>query len=307
MAKNYFVSNNEQDLSSIQRKLILWFKEKQYELDNTEAEGNFFIQAKKTGKIRTLFGTNSAFQVKIYWSKDPTVPHEFTLETSTGQWLTNLTGAGVTAMFTGGFTVLTGLAGAGWSLIIENEIIGYVENDLKFKKIKKAEELEAGASATTSPQLIPRNSSQTDSIVNSNARKKALEKVAKDLDKLESAFANGILTDTEFNVKKLALENKIDEYEVEFLIEEKIDKFQKAFSEGILNADEYEDKVKDVEEAVRRQIFQGRYEKIRTEKIAKLKEALDNGILTEEEYQAKIPSEWGNQLNRNFFIQSKAL
>ena len=35
-------------------------------------------------------------------------------------------------MFTGGFTVLTGWAG--WSLIIENEIIGYVENDLKFKK-----------------------------------------------------------------------------------------------------------------------------------------------------------------------------
>lgn len=294
MAKNYFVSNNEQDLSSIYRKLILWFKEKQYELDNTEAEGNFFIQAKKTGKIRTLFGTNLAFQVKIYWSKDPTVPHEFTLETSTGQWLTNLTGAGVTAMFTGGFTVLTGLAGAGWSLIIENEIIGYVENDLKFKKIKKAEELEAGTSATTSPQSIPRNSSQADSTVNSNARKKALEKVDEDLHKLESAFANGILTDTEFNVKKLALENKIDEYEVEFLVDERIDKFQKAFSEGVLNADEYEDKVKDVEESVRRQIFQGRYEKIRTEKIAKLKEALDNGILTEEEYQAKITSEWGN-------------
>ncbi|WP_445244113.1 SHOCT domain-containing protein [Microcoleus sp. OTE_8_concoct_300] len=121
-----------------------------------------------------------------------------------------------------------------------------------------------------------------------------MEKVAEDLHKLESALANGILTDTEFNVKKLALENKIDEYEVEFLIEEKIDKFQKAFSEGVLTADEYEDKVKDVEEAVRRQIFQGRYEKIRTEKIAKLKEALDNGILTEEEYQAKITSDWGN-------------
>ena len=178
-------------------------------------ERAFFIQTKKTGKIRTLFGTNLAFRVKIYWSKDPTVPHEFTLETSTGQWLTNLTGAGVTAMFTGGFTVLTGLAGAGWSLIIENEIISYVENDLKFKKIQKAEELEVGTSATTSPQLIPPNSSQANSIVNSNARKKALEKVAEDLHKLESAFANGILTDTEFNVKKLALENKIDEYEVE--------------------------------------------------------------------------------------------
>jgi hypothetical protein len=89
-------------------------------------------------------------------------------------------------MFTGGFTVLTGLAGAGWSLIIENEIIGYVENDLKFKKVKKAEELEA-ETATTSPKLIPPNSSQADSIVNSNARKKALEKVAEDLHKLESA------------------------------------------------------------------------------------------------------------------------
>lgn len=85
IAKNYFVSNNEQDLSSIYIKFIICFKQKQYELDNTEAEGNFFIQAKKTGKIRTLFGTNLAFQVKIYWSKDPTVPHEFTLETSTGQ------------------------------------------------------------------------------------------------------------------------------------------------------------------------------------------------------------------------------
>ena len=61
-----------------------------------------------------------------------------------------------------------------------------------------------------------------------------------------------------------------------------------------MNADEYEDKVKDVEEVVRRQIFQGRDEKIRIEKIAKLKEALDNGILTEEEYQAKITSELGN-------------
>ncbi len=154
--------------------------------------------------------------------------------------------------------------------------------------------MEAATSATTSPKLIPPNSSQADSIVNSNARKKALEKVAEDLRKLESALVNRILTDTEFNVKKLALENKIDEYEVEFLIEEKIDKFQKAFSEGVLNADEYEDKVKDVEESVRRQIFQGRYEKIRTKKITKLKEALDNGILTEEEYQAKITSELGN-------------
>lgn len=42
---------------------------------------------------------------------------------------------------------------------------------------------------------------------------------------------------------------------MELLIEEKFDRFQKPFSEGVLKADEYEDKVKNVEEAVRRQIF----------------------------------------------------
>jgi len=65
--------------------------------------------------------------------------------------------------------------------------------------------LEAGTLATTSPKLIPPNSSQADYSVNSNARKKALEKVAEDLRKLESTLANAILTYTEFNVKKLAL------------------------------------------------------------------------------------------------------
>lgn len=65
--------------------------------------------------------------------------------------------------------------------------------------------MEAGTSATTSPKLIPPNSSQADSIVNSNARKKALEKVAEYLRKLESTLANGILTDTGFNVKKISV------------------------------------------------------------------------------------------------------
>ena len=86
--------------------------------------------------------------------------------------------------------------------------------------------MEVGTLATTSPKLIPPNSSQADSIVNYNARKKAWKKVAEDLRKLESALANGILTDTEFNVKKLALSNKIDEYEVELLIEKKMTDFR---------------------------------------------------------------------------------
>lgn len=99
---------------------------------------------------------------------------------------------------------------------------------------------------------------------------------------------NGILTEAEFEVKKTVLQDRIDEDEIEFSVEEKIVKFQKAFSEGILSADEYEDKVRTVEEVVKYQIFQERHEKQKAIKIAKLKEAWENGILTEEEYQSKV-------------------
>lgn len=280
MAKNYFIANSKQDLENIAKQLILWFKEKQYEVDSTEANGRYFIQAKKTGVIRTVLGTNLAFQVKIFWSKNPTVVNEFTVETSTGKWITNLAGAGVTALFIGGFTILTGLAGAGWALIIENDIIGYVETGLKFQKVKKFEDVE--------PEISVKPHSSTAQSSYSEIHKKALEKVAQDLKKLELAFENGILTEAEFEVKKTVLQDRIDEYEIEFSVEEKIAKFQKAFSEGILSADEYEDKVRTVEEVVKYQIFQERHEKQKAIKIAKLKEAWENGILTEEEYQSKV-------------------
>lgn len=283
MAKNYFIADDERALSRVYKELILWFKEKQYEIDSTETEGTYFIQAKKTGTIRTLLGTNLAFQVKIYLSKAPTVTHEFIVETSTGKWIANLAGAGVTAMFTGGFTVLTGIAGAGWALIIENEIISYIENNLKFQKVKKADEPLTEASSSIQPPA------SADYFANSSsARQKAIERVGQETQKLESALTNGILTEEEFKAKKSALEDRSDEYEVEFLIEEKIIKFQKAFSEGILDAEEYEAKIKYVEESVRDQVLKERHGKKKAEKIAKLKQALENGILTEYEYQAKV-------------------
>jgi hypothetical protein len=53
-------------------------------------------------------------------------------------------------MFTGGFTILTGIAGAGWALVVEREILEYMENTLKFKKTKTFNETERHSSETSS-------------------------------------------------------------------------------------------------------------------------------------------------------------
>ena len=49
----------------------------------------------------------------------------------------------------------------------------------------------------------------------------------------EAALMKRVLTKEEFNRKKAVLEKQIDDYEVSFVIEEKIVKLQEAFSQGI--------------------------------------------------------------------------
>lgn len=242
MSKHYFAAKN-QDLATIQQKLVFWFKEREYDVNHTETEGSYLIQAKKTGTLRTLTGTNLAFKIKLSWSDDPSVENEFIFESSTGKWVSNLAGAGISAMFTGGFTILTGLAGAGWALVVEHEITDYIENTLKFKKTKTLNETNKESQETPSTfSLTPASSPSSPAITTLSSREKALQKGGQDLGKLEAALKNDILTEAEFNTKKAALEMKIDEYEIDFAVEEKSIKLEQAFVQGILDEKEYETK-----------------------------------------------------------------
>ncbi len=284
MGKHYFEAK-EQNIGTIQQLLVLWFKEREYEVNHTEAEGIYLIQSKKTGTLRTLTGTNLAFKIKLYWSDDPSAVNEFIFESSTGKWISNLAGAGVTAMFTGGFTILTGLAGAGWSLVVEREILEYMENTLKFKKTKTFNETEKNSSETSST-LTPSDSSSA--IKNLSPREKASQQGQQDLAKLEAALKNDILTEAEFTTKKAALELKIDEYEIEFAVEEQSIKLEQAFVQGILEESEFEAKVMDIRDTVKERIIKEREQKKNADHIAKLKVALENGILSQVEYDAKV-------------------
>lgn len=287
MGKHYFASENH-ELATIQQKLVFWFKERQYDVNHTEAEGSYLIQAKKTGTLRTLTGTNLAFNIKLYWSDDPNATNEFIVESSTGKWVSNLAGAGVSAMFTGGFTILTGIAGAGWALVVENEIIDYIENNLKFKRTKILNSTDNNQLKTPSSSSSNCISSPSSVTTTSSPREKALQKAQQDLAKLEAALQNDILTEAEFNAKKVALEIKIDEYEIDFAVEEQSVKLEQAFVQGILDDKEYETKIVVMRDTIKERIHKQRAEKKMADQIAKLKVALGSGILSQEEYDAKV-------------------
>ena len=279
MAKSYFVLNSDRDLEKVYQSVMLWFKGKQYEVEGVCKQGIYLIQARKTGTIRTLLGTNLAFKIKIYLSSEQVFrQREFIVETTRGKWIQNIAGAGLTALFTGGITIFTGIAGAGWGLVLENELVSYIENDLSYNRVKPKTEVENQDNYSIHTKLE----------INNPDHQKTLAELEAEINKLEIAFTDEILTEEEFSRKKAILEKKMDDCEVSFVIEEKITKLQEAFSQGILNQTEYEEKVSDLEANIRQKILRERHLQRNKTKIVKLKEALKNGIITQSEFEQKM-------------------
>jgi hypothetical protein len=281
MAKSYFVLNSDRDLAKVYQSVMLWFKGKQYEVEGIQKENLYLVQARKTSTIRTLLGTNFAFKVQIYTSNKQSFSRkEFIVETTRGKWFQNIAGAGFTALFTGGATIITGIAGAGWGVMLENELVSYLEDDLHYQRVKPVSQSweENDITETTSTQWDIQNPDH----------QKVIAELEAEIDKLEIAFTDDILTKEEFDRKKAVLEKQIDDYEVNFVVEEKINKLQEAFSQGILDQSEFEEKVSNLEANTRQQILQARHLQRNKAKIIKLKEALDNGIITQAEFEQKM-------------------
>ena len=273
MTKYYFVATEQDTIPRVYREITLWFKNKEYEVESTQTGEIYLVQAKKTGFLRTLSGTNLAFRVTIYWSNAPSTEGEFIIETRVGKWFRNITGAGLTAIFTSGFTIFTGFAGAGWALVLERDLINHLQNTLNFKRVS-----EAATTPSSDSSAITVAKETVNTQTSSPARSRAISEIKAEIDQLQSALNQDIISQEEFQQKKQKLEKKIDEREVEILIEEKTNQLQEAFASGVLDADEYEAKLNSVEESAREKLS----------KKQKFKKARDDGILTEEEYQAKL-------------------
>ncbi|MBE9221129.1 SHOCT domain-containing protein [Cyanobacterium stanieri LEGE 03274] len=282
MAKNYFVLNNYRDLDKVYQDVMLWFKGKQYQVEGVLKSGVYIVQAKKTDGIRTILGTNIAFKVKIYPSQDN--GKEFIIETSRGKWIQNIAGASLGAIFTGGLTYLTGIAGASWSFVLENELISYLERNSQLTRVQPME------NKTQESEVWYSDKPNDSSHYKTSEQKEIIDNLEAEIARLEDAFANDILTEGEFNQKKSILEKQIDDYEVNCIIENKIKQLQEAFAQGILNQEEYSSKLEQMDAQTREQILRERYAERNRIKMIKLKEALNSGILTQAEYDQKIAS-----------------
>src|SRR4029077_6652105 len=97
------------DLKQLAAELKAWFLANGFEVQSADNDNVHLIQARKTSTVRTLLGTNQAFNVKIEGTDG-----EYTVDIGTGKWMENLTGAGLTGLFTGGITWITAAGGAAW-------------------------------------------------------------------------------------------------------------------------------------------------------------------------------------------------
>src|SRR5579862_8953482 len=110
------------DLNQLAAELKAWFVANGFEVQAADNQGIHLVQARKTSGLRTLLGTNQAFNVKIEGSAS-----EYKVEIGTGKWMENLTGAGLTGLFTGGFTWLTAAGGAAWVKKLEGDLWNWFE------------------------------------------------------------------------------------------------------------------------------------------------------------------------------------
>jgi hypothetical protein len=110
-------TGESQDLGLLADEVKTWFKGSGFEVQAADNQGVHVIQARKTSGVRTLLGTNQAFNVKIEGT-----PACYVVEVGTGKWAENLTGAGLAGLFTGGLTWLTAAGGAAWVKKIEADL-----------------------------------------------------------------------------------------------------------------------------------------------------------------------------------------
>lgn len=291
MGKYYFQTPSP-DLEAISKRLVLWFKQNEYEVDSMKDDQCYFIQAKKTGSLRTLTGTNVAFKITLSPSCEP---NEFVCDMATGKWAANLAGAGMSALFTGGLTLVTGAMGAAWVYKVERDIVEFMETTLRFRKIRTEGEVAGGAPAATSspaagavPPPIPATAASSPTPVAMSPREQAAARVASDTAKLDEALRAGILNEAECSAKKQQVLANAFEYEVAFAVEQRSAKLKDAVASGVLSQEECDAKTAQLAETIRAEVQREQLAAKRNDQLAKLQAAKSAGILSEEEYAAKV-------------------
>jgi hypothetical protein len=173
-----------QELHLLAEDVKMWFQGNGYEVQAASNDGIHIVQARKTSGVRTFFGTNQAFNVKIEGK-----PTCYTVEVGTGKWVENLAGAGISGLFTGGLTWLTGAAGAAWMKKAENDLWNWLD-----MRNVKAQSAPAPAPApAAAPAAAP------------TPAPAPIGNIPEQIKKLAELRDMGVLTPDEFEAKKKEL------------------------------------------------------------------------------------------------------
>jgi hypothetical protein len=179
-------TGESQELHLLAEDVKMWFQGSGYEVQAASNDGIHIIQARKTSGVRTFFGTNQAFNVKI--EGQPTC---YVVEVGTGKWVENLAGSGISGLFTGGLTWLTGAAGAAWVKKVESDLWNWLD----LRNVKAQSTPAPAPVATPAPTPAPAVASAPAPIAN----------IPEQIKKLADLRDMGVLTPEEFDAKKKEL------------------------------------------------------------------------------------------------------
>ncbi len=118
-------SGKNVDLKKLSGLIMDFFREENFQVQNTTHPRGFLIQAKKGGMLRTLLAMNRAFTLIIEGE-----PSDFRIKIGVGEWLKDLTIASIEGFFISPMLAFVEVPEALWSYEIEHQLWHYVENQI---------------------------------------------------------------------------------------------------------------------------------------------------------------------------------
>jgi hypothetical protein len=248
MVRNTYKDKNC-DLDMLTKDIESWFRNQAYELQSSQTESSWLIQAQKTDLWRKAVGASRAFNVLIQGQ-----PNDFSVELGTGEWASNLVAVGVGTLLTGGVSLVGSGLAAAWAKKIESDLLAFIDQKVIFGEKRKSDKETTIA--------------KTQDSINSK------------LIQLKEALDEGLIDEVAYHAKKTEIERQGNIQKEEAELNAKILKLQKALEAGILNKNEFEIK--------KAELTKQSSNSDSDEKVTQLKMALATGILSQEEFDFKV-------------------
>lgn len=113
------------DCEKLAEAIEQWFAFDKFETQLQSSDDYYMVQAKKSSKLRSALGGSRAFTVVIKSNSKETI-----IETTTGQWVQNLSAVGIGTLLTGGLSLVGSGMAASWTKKIEVDLWNFLDNEV---------------------------------------------------------------------------------------------------------------------------------------------------------------------------------